>query len=129
MLEQLLQPAGLRLETCSTRMLPSETIELVVRERPSIVLVAALAPEGLPQASYLCERLRAGLPQAGVVVGYWGYSENLDEVIATLRAAGANYVTTTLLGARSHILSMVEMSPPAVVAAESRSRKDEAPVL
>jgi hypothetical protein len=129
MLEQLIRQAGLRLETCSTRMLPSESIELVVRGKPRVVLVAALAPEGLPQAAYLCERLRAGLPQAGVIVGYWGYTETLDEVIATLRAAGANYVTTTLLGARSHIVSMLEMSPPAVMAAESRSRKDEAPVL
>ena len=69
-----------------------------------------MPPGGLPQTSYLCEELRKNFPQLGIIVGYWGCDSNLDEVIAGLRAAGATYVTTTLQGARSHILSMCESS-------------------
>jgi hypothetical protein len=84
-----------------------------------LVFVAALPPGGLPQASYLCERLRESLPQLGIIVGYWGCETNLDEIIVSLRSAGANYVTTTLLGGRSHIFSMLASRSPELPAVES----------
>jgi predicted PurR-regulated permease PerM len=119
MLGQLVAPSGFHVEVCSTRTLPSEMISKVKQEMPALVFVAALPPGGLPQASYLCERLRESLPQLGIIVGYWGCETNLDEIIVSLRSAGANYVTTTLLGGRSHILSMLASRSPELPAVES----------
>jgi hypothetical protein len=107
MLHQLVSPERIEVEVCSTRTLPSEMISCVAREKPALVFIAALPPGGLPQASYLCEQLRERWPDLGIIVGYWGCETNLDEIIVSLRTAGANYVTTTLLGGRSHIISML----------------------
>ncbi len=113
MLDGLVSPLGLRVRTFSTRSLPSEMIEEVRDGMPLLVFIAALPPGGLPQASYLCETLRENWPDLRIIVGYWGSETNLDEIILNLRSAGANYVTTTLLGARDHISSM---RPPEVAA-------------
>ena len=113
MLQQLVAPAGIELEIFSTRTLPAEMVAEVERASPALAFIAALAPGGIPQAVYLCEKLRKNNPQLGIVVGYWGCNTGLDEVIAELQSAGANYFSTTLLGGQRHILSMLgrELNP------------------
>jgi hypothetical protein len=71
---------------------------LLQKERPTLVIVGALAPGGLTQARYLCRRLRSELPSAQVVVGRWGrgprkarkllVTAGADRVVTTLREAG-----------------------------------------
>lgn len=121
MLSELVGTEEVNFEVCSTRSLPSERIARVVDDPPAMVLVAALAPAGLPQATYLCETLRECLPKLHIVVGFWGCETGLDDVIAGLRKAGANHVTTTLLGARRHIMSWVDDLP------SSQSAEDRIP--
>jgi predicted PurR-regulated permease PerM len=110
MLNQLVLPSGIQVEILSTKMVPSEIIAQVSMQKPKLVFVAALPPGGMPQACYFCESLRAVSPNMGIVVGCWGMESNLDELISKLQAAGANYVTTTLLGGRSHIWEMLRSS-------------------
>ena len=106
MLDDLVSSAGLKLEILSTRTLPSEVVECVARERPFAVVIAALPPGGLIQARFLCKTLRKRFPELRIVVGCWMYRGNLDRVIVRLRSAGAHYITTTLQGARDHVLSL-----------------------
>jgi len=106
MLDHLVRPAGLQVEVLSTRTLPSEVVDRVKRDRVSVVVIAVLPPGGLVQARYLCKLLRKRFPELGIVVGCWGYRGNLDRIIVSLRSAGAHYVTTTMLGARSHVVSL-----------------------
>ena len=113
MLDALVSPLGIPVRTFSTRSLPSEMIEELRDGVPLLVFIAALPPGGLPQASYLCESLRENWPDLVIIVGYWGSETNLDEIILNLRTAGANFVTTTLLGARDHIATLL----PEVVSA------------
>lgn len=126
MLEKLIVPHNFSMTVFSRRSLPSVMLEQVRLERPRLVFIAALPPGGLPQACFLCESLRESFPELGIVVGYWGLDANLDETIVNLRSAGANYVTTTLLGAVSHILSVDSLPMPLATQAAHSS---EHPVI
>lgn len=106
MLDQLTSPRGFRIEVLSTRTLPSDVVELVGREHPLAVIIAVLPPGGLVQARYLCKLIRRRFPEVWIVVGFWHYRGNLDRVLMKLRSAGAHYVTTTLIGAHDHVLSL-----------------------
>lgn len=108
MLDQLGRSHGFQVETLSRKTLSSEVIARVERERPRVVVVSVMPPDGIPQTEYLCSTLRKVDPRLGIVVGYWGHKIDLDEIIRTLRSAGASYVTTTLVGARQHVSSMLE---------------------
>ena len=61
--------------------------------------------------SILEHKLRAFLTLIGIIIGVWAYEGNLDRLIVKFRSAGANYVTTTLFAAQSHIRSMTETAP------------------
>lgn len=112
MLGQLLQPLGHRLEEMPSRALPSEVEALVDELAPAVVFIAVLPPGGLAQAGYLCKRLAQRFPRVRLVVGYWGDERQFDRVLVRLRGAGASYVTTLLLQARSQI-DFLTSPPPA----------------
>jgi hypothetical protein len=107
MLEDLLHSSDLHFRILSTRTLPSEVLEHVDRDRPEAVVIAALPPGGLIQARYLCNMIHKRFPDLPIVVGCWTYRGNLDRVIVKLRSAGAASVTTTLQGAKEHVLSFI----------------------
>ena len=111
MLGSLLKSSHCRLEIVSTKALPVEVEDRVSAERPALVFIAILPPGGLIQARYLCRRLRRRFKRLPIVVGYWGEVVNFDRLLMSLRAAGASYVTTSLLQTRSQILALVEPAP------------------
>jgi hypothetical protein len=74
------------------------------------VFIAVLPPGGLVQARYLCRRLRRRFRDLKIVVGYWGRARNFDRLLVRLRAAGASYVTTSLLQSRSQVQALLEPS-------------------
>jgi hypothetical protein len=110
MFDQLVRPLGFPTRLISTKTLPSEVLAEVQRDQPPAVFIAAVPPGGLVQAYYLCRRVRKRAPEALIVVGYLGYEKNLDRIITKMRAAGANYVTTTLRGARTHLQPLQKMT-------------------
>jgi hypothetical protein len=111
MLAMLLAPLGCRTQVVSTRTLPAETEARIAAERPALVFVAVLPPGGLVQARYLCRRLRRRFRDLKIVVGYWGRSRNFDRLLVRLRAAGASYVTTSLIQSRSQVQALLEPPP------------------
>jgi predicted PurR-regulated permease PerM len=81
----------------------SGMVSLVQQERPAVVLVAALAPGGLTQARYLCQRLRSQFPSLRIVVGRWGIRREPRKARKLLLSAGAERVVTTLREARRQL--------------------------
>jgi predicted PurR-regulated permease PerM len=79
---------------------------LVQQERPSVVIVAALAPGGLAQARYLCQRLHAQSPTLRIVVGRWGHRRDPKKSRKLLLSAGADRVVTTLREARRQLAQL-----------------------
>ena len=99
-------------EVISTRMLPSEIESKVEQERPAMVFIAILPPGGVSQAKYLCRRLRKRFAELKIVVGYFGKVRDYDQLLTTLRASGASYVSTSVVQSRNQIRSL--LGAPAV---------------
>jgi predicted PurR-regulated permease PerM len=107
MLAMLMKPDGCRIETVSTRALPSEVESRIADEKPALVLITIMPPGGLVQARYLCKRLRKRFKSVPLIVGYWSETSHFDQLLVRLRAAGASYVTTSILQTRRQILALV----------------------
>ncbi len=110
MLGQLLEGDACHVEVLSPHTLTSEVLKKVSDQHPAAVCVGSLLPGGLAQARYLCKRLRAQSEDLKIVVGRWGQKENLEKTQERLRSAGANYVTTSLLDCRNHVLPLIQVA-------------------
>jgi predicted PurR-regulated permease PerM len=108
MLRQLVEPDGCRFEVLSTNMLAAEVVARVRRERPVLVVIAALPPAGLAQTRYLCKRFRADFPDLKIAVGRWGLTEGADKMRERLRDAGADLIGTTILETREQIVPLIQ---------------------
>ena len=104
MLEQMLHPARCETELMSGELLSSELVARAGEMQPMLICIAALPPEGLAHARYLCKRLRARCPDTRILVGRWGLDANMEEERALLLTAGADHVGTSLCESRDQIL-------------------------
>lgn len=96
-----------RVEVCSTRLLPTDIEARIDKERPSVVFIAVLPPGGLPQARYLCRRLRKRYEKLPILIGYWGKSRNFDRLLVRFRTAGASYVMTSILQSQKQLEALL----------------------
>ena len=119
LLSHLTAASGVNVDVVSSRSLPVDIENQIAQQKPAMVMIAVLPPGGLVQARYLCRRLRRKFPDLPILIGYWGRAKNFDNLLVKLRAAGASYVTTSLLQTRSQMLALLKLpAPPARAAAE-----------
>jgi predicted PurR-regulated permease PerM len=121
LLAQLLHGQGYHTEVISSKVLTAEVLARVGNACPAVVCIGSLPPGGLAQARYLCKRMRVQCPTVKVVVGRWGETENVERIEKRLRAAGADYVGTTLLQTRSQVVPLLQVAaaaPPAAPTGE-----------
>jgi predicted PurR-regulated permease PerM len=107
--DQLLRPPHCAIEIASPKVLTSEAMALVEKAEAAVVLIAAAPPGGLSQIRYLCKRLRAHFPELRILVGRWGFRDNLERTRERLQAAGADHVATTLIESRNQLLPLVQV--------------------
>jgi predicted PurR-regulated permease PerM len=103
MLRQLLDAARWDVTVLSLDMLSAEMVALARAKDPPVVCIGAVPTGGLAHTRYLCKRLRAGLPNARIVVGRWGLKGDVEQNREQLLEAGADQVETTLLETRAHL--------------------------
>ena len=96
MFQQVVDPTHYEVELLTPRLLTSEVVALVTQTRPVLLCIGAVMPGGVPHLRFLCKQLRARVPALRIVVGCWGDAENLEEIVALLRADGIDEVGTTL---------------------------------
>ena len=109
MLRQLVSPSECEIELASAHALSGEVASLAAEKKPSVVLIAALPPEGLAQTRHLCKRLRARLPDIKILVGRWGGRDPKTSDREALLAAGADDVGFTLAQSRDQLLERVRL--------------------
>src|SRR5262249_3332170 len=107
LLALLLPPARCEMRTTSSRLLISETLDLVERERPDLVCVGSLPPGRFPPTLHLVKRLRSRFPDLPVVVGRLGAGRNIEEWEDRLQASGVDHVSGTLAAMRAQILELL----------------------
>jgi predicted PurR-regulated permease PerM len=126
MWQRLVERAGCQVEVLSAKMLSAEVIAHVRNDKPTLVCLASLPPGGQAQTRYLCKRLRTQFPDLKIAVGRWGQHDGIDRLKERLTAAGANYVSTTLLESRTQVLALLPVmeakTVPATDAAPSRKQ-------
>jgi predicted PurR-regulated permease PerM len=110
MLRQLVSPSECHIELASAHALSGEIASFAAEKKPSVVLIAALPPEGLAQARHLCKRLRARRPDIKILVGRWGGADpKAKDDREALLAAGADDVGVTLAQSRDQLLERVRL--------------------
>jgi predicted PurR-regulated permease PerM len=117
-LAAILRPLGYSVEVLSSSMLAAEVMERVGNECPKVICVASLAPGGAAQARYMVKRIRTQCPGVKIVVARWGEQENLERMNKRLKAAGADFVGSTLAETRSQVVPLLQVASVAAQAAE-----------
>lgn len=77
-------------------ILASEVLDRVAQAGARALIVSAVPPSAVANASYFAKRLRNRFPQQKIVVALWNATGNLERISGRLRAAGADEVVTRL---------------------------------
>ena len=117
-LAEALLPLGVKTTVMSTRALPIDVERAIERDTPAVVVIGIVPPGGLPQAQYLCRRLRKKFPALPILVGFWGRSRNFDKLLVKFRKAGASYVLTSVEQTKGQVGAMLPKPPAESPAAE-----------
>ena len=90
----------------------------ILRERGCRVVCIADLPPGAPSKSrYLAKRLRAAVPGLTILIGRWAPPQLADEISTSLREAGADDVSSSLIETREQLSKL--FSETALVGPES----------
>lgn len=116
MFRRLLEGAGVDVEVVSTTLLTSEAVARARENLPAVICIATVPPGGLAHARYLVKRVRAGCPDARILVGRWGKNGTREEVRPPLLAAGADEVAMSLIEARDEVLRLLPVLASAELA-------------
>jgi predicted PurR-regulated permease PerM len=103
MLRGLLDPARWEVEVATDERLTSEVVTHAAEAAPAVIVIGSLPPGGLAHTRYLCKRLDRECPDARLVVGRWGLSEDMEQNREQLGEAGADHVATSLADAVQYL--------------------------
>ncbi len=96
MLTHLLQQQGFQAENVPAALGANELVDLARKDEREAICISVVAPTTHIHARFICGKLRAALPEAKIVVGLWGVTEQLAETSDRLRASGADEVVGSL---------------------------------
>ncbi len=98
---------GVRTETLSSRLLAGELVEKAVEKHPPLVVISALPPTSILAAGSLIKRIKARLPDLGVMVAVWSSLDlESDKKQERLRRAGAREIHTSVQKAAEEIAKL-----------------------
>ena len=72
-----------------------DLIHWLEKSSPELVFISVVAPSTLIHARYLCTKLHAEFPHLSIIVGLWGQSGLLPEILESLKTSGATDVITS----------------------------------
>jgi hypothetical protein len=107
----------------SSQLLSAEVVQAVERDRPGVVCIAAVPPGGVAQMRHLVKRLRARVPGLMIILGRWGGDGHVEDTTASVLAAGAQAVGTTLAQSRRQLLPLLQLETPGAPALETVPRE------
>jgi predicted PurR-regulated permease PerM len=103
MLADLLEGTSIALELLPGHPLTAEIVETVEREAYRAICIADLPPSPPSKSRNIAKRLRAVAPQLPIAVGRWAPALLADDNDEVLRAAGASYVSASLVETRDYL--------------------------
>jgi hypothetical protein len=121
MLAQLLAMRGCVVQAVSVTALASEMVELVEQRKADVVCISAMPPAAATHARYLCKRLQGRFPEAGLVVGLWSASGDLNKARERIGCGPTAHVVGTLASAQEKIHGLLQ---PLLQRSEKPTRSD-----
>ena len=109
MLAQAVSDLPIAIEVNSGRLLASDLVSLVRKQKVSVICLADLPPSPSSKSRYFVKRLHAALPDLRIVVGRWSPEALADESSQALKDAGATIVATTLAETREYLGGLIEI--------------------
>lgn len=121
MLAQLLEAAGVQAVAIPLQRV-DEIAATVAAENPDAVIISGLPPFGMARAHRLYRSLRVRYPQLRLMIGFWGYAEDIARAAQKISRGEPVHVSTTLADAVAQVRSWAGLPEPSLAeAAESAS--------
>jgi methylmalonyl-CoA mutase cobalamin-binding subunit len=117
MLAQLLEAAGVPSMALPIRRV-DEILATVAAENPDVVLISGLPPFGMARAHRLYRSLRVRNPDVRVIIGIWGYADDVGKAGQKISRGDPVHISTTLADAVDQVRSLVGASTPQVAVEE-----------
>ncbi|MDB6078104.1 MAG: putative phytochrome sensor protein [Akkermansiaceae bacterium] len=92
MLAQALSQKGFVSRNASGRKITSEMIASLESDPHDLVCISVVDPSNAIQARTLVTKIRRAVPDQRIIVGFWGRSDDLEEVAKSLYEAGAEEI-------------------------------------
>ena len=105
MLGQALEAAGLQSSAIPVRRV-DEILATVSEENPDVVFLSGLPPFAMARAHRLYRSLRSRYPQLRLMIGIWGYADDLGKASQKISRSDAVHVSTTLADAVEQVRSL-----------------------
>lgn len=106
MLAQLLEANGI--EALSIPVLRSdEILAAISQENPDVVILSGIPPFGMARAHRLFRTIRARYPQVRLMIGIWGYTDDLGRAAQKISRGEPVPVTITLADAVARVRSLL----------------------
>ena len=83
-------------EVVAEGTLASELVEAIRKTSPGAAIIASLPPTGLAHTRYLVSRIRAMDPEIKILVGRWGFSDDLGEEPETTGIEGVDWWSNSM---------------------------------
>jgi predicted PurR-regulated permease PerM len=106
----LLRPLAAQVEVLSANLLAAEILARIGNQCPAVVCIASLPPGGSAHARYLCKRIRAQCSTVKIVVARWGEEASSEQLTRRFKAAGADFVSTSLAQTRGQVAPLLQMA-------------------
>ncbi len=92
-----------------------QLVTLVEHANVAVVCISVVAPSTVIHARYLCLKLRSRIPHLKIVIGLWGATASVSDVVRRLRDSGADEVVVSVADA------IAQMAVPEALAAVAAS--------
>jgi predicted PurR-regulated permease PerM len=113
MLAQLLDAEGISSTSIPIRHV-DEILATVAAENPTIVFLCGLPPFAMARAHRLYHALRARHPHLRLMIGIWGYADDLERASERITRGASVRIATTLAEAVSQVRSFAAPGEPAL---------------
>jgi predicted PurR-regulated permease PerM len=120
MLAQLLDASGLQAMAIAMRR-ADEILATISEENPEIVFLSGLPPFGAARAHRLYRSVRARFPQLRLMIGIWGYTDDLGKTAQKISRGESVHISTTLADAVREVRSFAGVEAKAIEVAQTSS--------
>ncbi len=126
MLSHLLTLQGCDVVNTPDTLAANELVTLVEKSDVDVACISVVAPSTVIHARYLCLKLRSKIPDLKIIIGLWGATAGISEVVRRLRDSGADEVVVSVADALAQIAMPdglpVEAAGPALINADESGR-------